>query len=125
MAHDRRISSEEPWRQVTVAIGIGLIALLSIGVLFMINGVGLFAPSRRPRPQDDPEVIAGIVARVTSAIGSAAAGDVAFTIDGSRRIVSAQSVDGAPIQAGADVVIERIDNQMAWVERWESVEARL
>ena len=110
---------------MTVAAGLLLIAVLSVGVLFMINGVGLFAPSRRPRPQDDPEVLAGMIARVTAAIGAAATGAVAYTVEGTRRELAARSVDDSAIPTGADVVIERIEGDVAFVERWESVEARL
>jgi len=35
------------------------------------------------------------------------------------------SIDGKPIQAGADVVIDRIENGLAFVERWEVVEGRI
>ena len=125
MADDRGLSAEESRRTVTVAAGLVLIAVLSVGVLFMINGVGLFAPSRRPRPQDDPEVLAGMIARVTAAIGAAATGAVAYTVEGTRRELAARSVDDTAIPAGADVVIERIVGDVAFVERWESVEARL
>ena len=107
-----------------ILVGLVLLAIIAVGVLFMINGVGLFAPSKRPRVQDDPEVITGLIARVTAAIG-AAQGAIAFTIEGARREISARSVDGAPIQAGADVVIERIEDGTAFVERWEAVEGRI
>jgi membrane protein implicated in regulation of membrane protease activity len=110
---------------MTFALGVVLIAVIVVAVLFMINGIGLFAPSKRPRPQDDPEVLTGLIARVTSAISAAAAGMVAYTVEGTRREVAARSVDGSAIQAGADVVIDRIDDGTAFVERWETVEGRL
>ena len=102
----------------------GLIGLVTLVVLFMINGIGLFAPSRKPRPQDDPEVLTGLIARVTSAITAAAAGMVVYTVEGTRHEVFARSVDGSTIQAGSDVVIEHIDGSIAFVERWEVVEGR-
>jgi hypothetical protein len=60
----------------------------------MINGVGLFAPSLRPRVEFDPEVLTGHIARVTAAINAAAAGAVAYTLEG-RRHDSPQSVSTA------------------------------
>jgi len=110
---------------VAVGIGLALIAILSLGVLFMINGVGLFAPSMKPNVEFDPEVLTGHIARVTAAISAAAAGAVAYTLEGHRHDVAAVSVDGSSIQAGVDVVIERIENGLAFVERWEVVEARI
>jgi hypothetical protein len=110
---------------VNVVLGLALIAVLTVGVLFMINGVGLFSPSRRPVVELDPEVLTGHIARVTAAISAAAAGAVAYTLEGRRHVVAAMSLDGNPIHAGADVVIERIENGLAFVERWEVVEGRI
>jgi hypothetical protein len=110
---------------MNVVVGIILIAIIAVGVVFMVNGIGIFAPSRKPNVQDDPEVINGLVARVTSAIAQAAPGTVTYTIQGMRHDVAARSVDGGPIQAGAEVVIERIEKGTAFVERWEAVEGRI
>ncbi len=110
---------------MSIVIGLALIAVLTVGVLFMINGVGLFAPSLRPRVEFDPEVLTGHVARVTAAISAAAAGAVAYTLEGKQHVVAAMSLDGTPIQAGVEVVIERIENDLAFVERWEVVEGRI
>ena len=65
----------------------------------------------------DPEVLTGHIARVTAAINAAAAGAVAYTLEGPRHDVAAISLDGKAIQAGADVVIDRIKNGLAFVER--------
>ncbi|HEY4659645.1 MAG TPA: NfeD family protein [Gemmatimonadaceae bacterium] len=108
-----------------VAIGLLLIAVIAAGVLFMIHGIGLFAPSKRPRVQEDPEVITGLVARVTVAIAADTPGRVAYTLEGSRYEVNARSVDGRAMASGTDVVIERIEGGTAFVERWEVVEGRL
>ena len=110
---------------MTVALGVALIAVLTVGVLFMINGVGFFAPSKRPRVEFDPEVLTGHIARVTAAIGATATGAVVYTLEGRRHDVAAVSLDGMPIQAGADVVIDRMENGLAVVERWEVVEGRI
>lgn len=110
---------------MNVVFGIILIAVIAVGVVFMINGIGIFAPSRKPRVQDDPEVITGLIARVTSGIALAGLGEVTYTLQGTRHDVVARSVDGEPIRAGEDVVIERIEAGMAFVERWEVVEGRI
>lgn len=110
---------------MNIFIGAVLLMVIAVGVVFMINGVGLFAPSKRPRLQDDPDVINGLVARVTRAIGTATNGVVVYSLDGAHREVPAKSVDGTSIQAGADVVIERIEEGTAFVERWEVVEGRI
>jgi hypothetical protein len=65
-------------------------------------------------------VLTGHIARVTAAISA-----VAYTLEGRRHDVAAMSIDGNPIQAGADVVIDRIENGLAFVERWEVVDGRI
>ena len=110
---------------MNIAIGLALIAVLTVGMLFMINGVGLFAPSMKPKVEFDPEVLTGHIARVTAAISAAATDAVAYTLEGRRHDVAAMNIDGNPIQAGADVVIDRIENGLAFVERWEVVEGRI
>lgn len=110
---------------MNILVGLVLLVVIAVGVVFMINGIGLFAPSKKPRVQDDPEVLTGHIARVTAAISAAAAGAVAYTLEGMRHDVAAMSLDGSPIQAGVDVVIERIENGLAFVERWEVVEGRI
>jgi hypothetical protein len=110
---------------VTIVFGLALIVVLTVGVLFMINGVGFFAPSRRPSVEFDPEVLTGHIARVTTAISAAAAGAVVYTLEGRRHDLPAVSLDGTPIQPGVEVVIERIENGFAFVERWEVVEGRI
>lgn len=110
---------------MNVVAGLILIAVIALGVVFMFNGIGLFAPSRKPRVEDDPEVLTGLIATVTSAIMPAGEGAVTYTLQGTRHDVAATSVDGAPIQAGAEVVIDRIEGDMAFVERWEVVEGRI
>ena len=110
---------------MTIVVGLALIAVLTVGVLFMINGVGFFAPSKRPNVEVDPEVLTGHIACVTAAIGAAAAGAVVYTLEGHRHDLPAVSLDGSAIQPGVDVVIERIENGLAFVERWEVVEGRI
>jgi len=47
--------------------------------------------------------------------------------EGSRPLASmrARSIDGAPISAGVEVGVERIDDGVAFVEAWSAIEARL
>jgi membrane protein implicated in regulation of membrane protease activity len=108
-----------------VVVGLLMIAVLAVGVVFMINGVGIFAPSKKPRVQDDPEVITGLIAKVTAAIAATGAGAVTYTLQGTRHDVAARSVSGEPIQEGEEVVIDRIEGGTAFVERWEVVEGRI
>ena len=83
-------------------------------------------------PEDDPRYrFQGHVARVTEPIGSgAAAGRVAFDFEGQRHDLRAlwavedltRPGSGA---RGSEVVIERVEADVAYVEPWATVEERL
>lgn len=82
------------------------------------------APSNDP--EDDPRYrYQGHVARITRAISADRPGQVSFEIDGRHFDLAAQSIDGNPIATGTEVVIERIDDDLATVELWAIVEERL
>lgn len=79
-----------------------------------------------PLESDDPHhLIQGHPARVTAPIGADAPGEITFELQGGRHVVRARSIDGAPVAVGDEVVIERIENDVAYVESWSVVESRL
>ena len=49
-------------------------------------------------------------------------GEIVYEVDGRRYTVPARSWDGEPIALDADVVIERVEDGVAIVERWAQVE---
>jgi len=110
----------ESWRIVIVlATGVGAACLTGWTV------IKVFAtPSAGP--EDDPRYrFQGQVATVTEAIQVNRPGRVVFQIDGQRYDLRAQSLDQTPVPANTEVVIEQIDDGMAIVELWASVEQRL
>ena len=79
-----------------------------------------------PDPEDDPRYrYQGHVGRITQAITPDHQGRLLFEADGHRFDLAAQSVDGMPVLVGTEVVIERIDGDLATVELWTTVEERL
>lgn len=79
-------------------------------------------------PEHDVEeafVLQGHLARVTKSIRDGVDGEVTFDVGAERRVVAAKTIDGAQLAAGTDVVIERIENDVAYVEAWAEVEKRL
>jgi hypothetical protein len=76
---------------------------------------------------DERYILQGHLARVVKAIesGDAGEGEVAFEIGSQHRIVRARSLGDVAVDAGTDVVIERIENDVAYVEPWLEVEKRL
>jgi membrane protein implicated in regulation of membrane protease activity len=73
---------------------------------------------------DERFVLMGHLGRVTAPIGDDA-GTIAYEVDGVRHVERARALDGTAIAAGTDVVIERIEDGIAWVEPWSQVEQRI
>ena len=74
---------------------------------------------------DERYVLQGQLGRVVTSIGSGGVGEVEFELDARRRVVSARGVAGESLPAGTEVVIERMENDVAYVEAWSQVEGRL
>ena len=70
-------------------------------------------------------MLQGHLARVLGAIGPADAGQISYDVDGARYAARAVSIDGQAVPAGTEVVIERIEDGIAYVEPWSAVERRL
>lgn len=74
---------------------------------------------------DERYVLQGQLARVTKPIRGDVEGEVTFQFGNERRHVRARELDGGSITADTEVVIERIENDVAYVEAWQEVEKRL
>lgn len=98
-----------------VAVAIGSASLLAAWVI----------PGARSEPVDERYLLQGHPARVTASIGMDGAGEIVYEVDGRGFAVPARSWDGAPIETGTEVAIERVEQGVAYVERWAQVEARL
>jgi hypothetical protein len=120
-----------------------LAGALAIGAAAGLSSRWLVAKSAAMVPEHDVEderyVLQGHVARVVSAIGAGAGGagegeadgqgsgegEIAFEVGAVRRTLRARSVGGVPLDVGTEVVIERIELGVAFVEPWIQVEQRL
>ena len=102
-----------------VLVSLGLALATALGVFGLIAGWVL--PSAARDVEDERYRLQGHLARVTSSIGPQDAGKVAYEDAGSRT-ADALSLDGESIAIGAEVVIERIENGIAYVERWSKIE---
>ncbi len=80
-------------------------------------------------PEHDPEDpryrLQGVVGHLLSCIPADGEGRVSFPDGSATRELLAREIESRAIEAGEEVCIERIDGDVAWVERWASVEARL
>jgi membrane protein implicated in regulation of membrane protease activity len=112
---------------------LGTAAMVAIaaaaGVVVALGSASLLAawvlPSARSETVDERYLLQGHPARVTRHIADPGDGEIVYEVDGRQFSVPARSWDGAPIDAGTDVAIERVEGGVAYVERWAQVESRL
>jgi membrane protein implicated in regulation of membrane protease activity len=116
-----RATTLGPLSRVGIAAAVG--AAGAAGALALVAAWAV--PSAREDVVDERFLLMGHVARVTSPIGAGAAGTIAFEHDGTPHAIMARSMDGAPLEAGTEVVIERVEGDVAYVEPWARVEERL
>ena len=113
--------------RLSPAASVGVAILL--GVLWAALITRLAIATARVQPEHDPDdprfVLQGHVAMVTAAIPAASEGVIAYGEGDTRRSLPARSIDGLAVESGVEVCIERIDDGVAFVERWTLVEARL
>jgi membrane protein implicated in regulation of membrane protease activity len=74
---------------------------------------------------DERFVLQGHLARVTKPIAAGVDGEVTFDFALDHRVLRARSLGEDAIAVGTDVVIERIEDDLAYVEAWAEVEKRL
>ena len=94
-----------------------------VGVLALIKAWAV--PSARREVVDERFVLMGHLARVTKPTAGAEAGEILYEVDGVPYTAAAMSLDGGALEAGTDVVIERVEHGVAYVEEWAHVEKRL
>lgn len=73
----------------------------------------------------DEHEIQGQLAVVTRDIAIATPGEIAYDLSGRQIRVPAKALGAKPLSAGVEVVIDRIENGVAFVEEWSVVEQRI
>jgi hypothetical protein len=106
------------WALGSAAVG-GVIAAL-VAARVIAGWAGYAADHDVP---DERFVLQGHVATVVLARGDRA--EVEYTSNGRRVVAPARSVGGVPLQEGSEVVIERVDEGIVYVEAWSQVEQRI
>lgn len=109
----------------------GLLAAIGGGLVGAWIGITIVKrwaiPSAIADQPDERFVLMGHFARVLVPIGDAtdAPGTITYEVDGVSHTVAARALDGTTIATGTDVVIERIEDGVAYVEPWSQVEERI
>ena len=74
---------------------------------------------------DERYILQGHPARVTRPIRVDVDGEVVFEVGDKRHVLRARGIDDTALATGAEVIIERIEDEIAYVESWVEVEKRL
>lgn len=116
-----KYSSLGPLAMVAIAGAAGVAG--AVGMMFLIAGWAV--PSAAREVEDERYRLQGHLAQVTQAIRVAEPGEIVFEHEGQRQTVRARSLDDKPIPEGSDVVIERVEDGIAYVELWSTIAQQL
>ena len=113
--------------------GVGLVTQLVVaGVLAVIAAIltarlvrDWWTVTPEHETEDERYLLQGHPARVTQPIRADVDGEVAFEVGNNKHVLRARGIDDTVLPAGSDVVIERIEDEIAYVESWVEVEKRL
>jgi hypothetical protein len=112
-----------------VSIAATWLAALGIGVVATYAASQIIAAWWTVVPEHDIDderyVLQGSLGRVVAAIGSNSSGQVSLESSGHSQVLPARGIDDKSMAVGTEVVIERIEDGVAYVEDWATVEKRL
>lgn len=116
-------------RRGTVSPGVGTLIAALLGLVWAVLVTRLAVATARLQPEHDPEdprfALQGHVAIVSAAIPSDGEGAITFSDAGVQRTIRARTIDGSAIAEGEEACIERLEDDVAFVELWTIVEQRL
>ncbi len=116
-------------RQTATSGIVRLLVSLVAGVVASIIAARLVTKWWAVTPEHDIDderyVLQGHVGRVTKPIRADVDGEVTLEIGSEARVLRARSFDESAMAAGTEVVIERVEGEVAYVEAWRDVEKRL
>jgi len=101
-----------------LVLGISTVAGLVAGWMVFRFMVKLMQAADRPLSDDDRRV-EGSLGTISMSIRQGGTGEIIFAVAGVRRCSGARTEDGQPIEKGTEVVIERYEQGIAYVKRWE------
>jgi len=107
--------------------GVAIATLLGLVWAILVTRVAV--ATARMQPEHDPDdpryALQGHVALVSTPIPSDGEGQIIISDAGANRTIRARTIDGSAIAEGEEVCIERVEDEVAFVELWAIVEQRL
>jgi hypothetical protein len=116
-----RYTALPDWTVLAIAVSTGIVA--AGGMLGIIAGWAL--PSAAREVVDERFVLQGHFGTVTAPIMAGGLGEITFETHGARHKTAARSLDGHAMDQGTEIVIERVEDGVAYVERWSRIEKEL
>lgn len=108
------------WGTLLIAVGSG--ALASSAMITLLARWALRGARIAPGEEEE---IQGQLALVSREISLDGTGEISYEQLGRQVQIPARALSDRPMPVGADVVIDRIENGVAFVEEWAVVEQRL
>jgi len=108
------------WATLLIAIGSGALAITG-----MITLLAQWALRDAGPLSAEHDEIQGQLAVVSQEIPAGSAGEIAYELLGRQLQIPARALSERAMSVGAEVVIDRIENGIAFVEEWSVVEKRL
>lgn len=82
-------------------------------------------PGARADHIDQRYLLQGTLARITTSASANGLGELLYALDGREYALPVRALDGSALPQGVDVVIDRVEHGVAFVEPWAAVEQRL
>lgn len=109
------------WAMLAIAGGAAVAG--AIGMVFIIAGWAV--PSAAREVEDERFILQGHFAHVVRAVPEGEAGEIVLEHEGEEKTLAARGLDGQAIAQGADVVVERVEDGVAYVELWSTIAQQL
>ena len=109
------------WAVLLIAAASGAVtisAMITLLARWALRGAAAKSPA-------DEHEIQGQLAVVSKDIRPTAAGEITYELLGRQTKLPAKALSTKPLPAGTEVVIDRIEDGMAFVEEWAVVEQRI
>ena len=117
------------WRYSALSVGLQLVIAVAAALLATIvatKAVSHWATQAAEHDVvDERYLLQGHPAQVVAPIGTDQRGEISYAVGEKRYTVVAESLDGTSVTAGTEVVIDRVENGVAYIEPWVQVEQRL
>ncbi len=109
------------WGELLAALATGAAAIAVLSLLIAQWAI----PSARADGSDSRYLLQGALACVTHSADADRTGQLVYDLDGHRCALPVRSLDGSALPVGTEVVIDRVEDGVAFAEPWAAVEQRL